>query len=347
MKFHVKSSLIFILIAMILLLGITAINAASVDDGNQTSIEQKVVSDTSSVDVTRDVEETVSNMKTNEIKKENYEENNKNNEIEQTDTTHSKNIKEKPPSGSEQPGYIYVTPHNPLPNQQGRSPYAQGTIDDPTDIYSAISKVQTGGVIYMMANDYGVETIYQSEANAIYLDPNSQNVAKTFTIMGEPGTGIVWSGSQWHTNMLSVSRGYNVTVRDITFRDGNASGINRTEQGTGTGTTADRGGAIDNRGTLHVINCTFQNISANQYGGAIANYEAANTIVENCTFIDIVSTNDTNLETENSHYGGAISLLKEGNYNPQVTVKDSNFINITGQNGAVFLNDGGEFNIEN
>ena len=348
MKFHVKSSLIFIMITVILLLGITALSAVNVDDGNQTSIEQKVVSDTTSVQVTRDVEETVSNTKTNEIKKENYEKEqtntNTNNKIE-TDTTHSKDIKQTP-SGPSQPGYIYCRPHD-ASSTSGRRPNAQGTINDPTDIYSAVSKVQNGGVIYMMANDLGVETLYQSEANAIYLDPNSQNVARTFTIMGEPGKGIIWSGSQWHTNMLSVSRGYNITVRDLTFRDGNASGINREQEGTGTGATADRGGAIDNRGTLHVINCTFQNISANQYGGAIANYEQANTIVENCTFIQILSTNDTNTGTTGNHYGGAISLLKEGSNNPQLLVKDSNFINITGQNGAVFLNDGGTFTVEN
>ncbi|MBQ6443737.1 MAG: hypothetical protein IJJ11_03540, partial [Methanosphaera sp.] len=336
------------MITVILLLGITALSAVNVDDGNQTSIEQKVVSDTTSVQVTRDVEETVSNTKTNEIKKENYEKeqtkSNTNNKIE-TDTTHSKDIKQTP-SGGDQPGYIYCRPHDPLPNRQGRHSSAAGTINDPTDIYSAVEKVQNGGVIYLMANDYAVETVYQSEANAIYLDPSS-NSAKTFTIMGEPGAGIVWSGSQWHTNMLSVSRGYDITVRDLTFRDGNASGINREQEGTGTGATADRGGAIDNRGTLHVINCTFQNISANQYGGAIANYEQANTIVENCTFIQILSTNDTNTETTGYHYGGAISLLKEGNNNSQILVKDSNFINITGQNGAVFLNDGGIFTVEN
>ncbi|RAP54242.1 MAG: hypothetical protein BZ137_03270, partial [Methanosphaera sp. rholeuAM130] len=99
MKFHVKSSLIFILMTMILLLGITALSAVNVDDGNQTSIEQKVVSDTTSVQVTRDVEETVSNTKTNEIKKEDYEkeqtDTNTKNKIE-TDTTHSKDIKQTP-----------------------------------------------------------------------------------------------------------------------------------------------------------------------------------------------------------------------------------------------------------
>jgi hypothetical protein len=60
------------MITVILLLGITALSAVSVDDGNQTSIEPTVVSDTSSVQATHDVEETVSNMKTNE-KNENYD----------------------------------------------------------------------------------------------------------------------------------------------------------------------------------------------------------------------------------------------------------------------------------
>ncbi|RAP51550.1 MAG: hypothetical protein BZ133_02765, partial [Methanosphaera sp. SHI613] len=350
MKFHVKSCLIFLMITVILLLGITALSAVSVDDGNQTSIEPKVVSDTSSVQATHDVEETVSNMKTNE-KNENYDKTiNKQTKTIDTDTTHSKNIKQTP-SGNSNPNYIYVRPHNvgtiinppaggPKVNERG---YAQGTIQNPTDIYSAIGKVTaTRNVIYMMADDGKAETVYESEDYAVYIEPNNN---LHFTIMGEPGKTIVWSGKNWTTNMLSISVGNEVTVQNIVFRDGNASGIPRGSQSWQK--TADRGGAIDNRGTLHVINCTFEDIEANWYGGAIANYEQSIATIENSTFRNITSTNATNMLTEGNHYGGAISVLKDGTFTPQVTVKNSNFTDLTGQNGAVFLNDGGIFNIEN
>ena len=363
MKFHVKSSLIFIMITVILLLGITALSAVNVDDGNQTSIEQKVVSDTTSVQVTRDVEETVSNTKTNEIKKENYEKEqtntNTNNKIE-TDTTHSKDIKQTP-SGPSNPRYIYVTPHyvgtkeNPTGySSQGypigsnrRLGSAQGTINDPTDLYTAFSRVQDNpgsyDVIYMMANGTG-EAVYESEEQAVYLDVN-KNV--NIILMGEPGKTIVMSGKNWTSNMLSVSIGNTVTVQNVVFRDGNASGIQRGADSWLR--TADVGGAIDNRGTLHVINCTFERIIANQYGGAIANYDNAVATIEDCNFRYINSTNITNIESQpiNLAYGGAISATNTNGFTPQVTVKNSNFTNVTGENGAVILNNGGNYNIEN
>ena len=368
MKFHIKSGLIFLLITIILLVGMTAISASdAVDTEIQDNIKHTEVSTTTTTTsmAKSSVAETIKNDVNLKEEETTIEKVNNTKTINKTDTTRSSNnaVKTYDPNKAI---YVSLTAHensydyNWNTQQVSIHETGTGTYWNPCSIYYAIQHVQQDGVVILLhdqnSQSSSGETVYETRPNAPWVDtggtyypggPNNPNSGiNTFTIMGEEGYTIVWSGLRHNTNMLSVSKMYNVTVQNIVFRDGNASGIASGEQGR-AGATADKGGAIDNRGALHLINCTFDSIIASENGGAIANYESANTLIENCTFRNITSTAKESYQDGNTPYGGAISLRKDTSVTPQVTVKNSNFTDIEAEYGGVFLNDQGIFTVEN
>jgi len=307
LKIHIKSSLIFLLITMILLVGVTAISATDVDNTQtQEIIEHTEVSTTSYEPVSKDVQaETVKtdnnlNEEEKTIEKVNNTKTNTNT-ITKSPTIQSSNedVKTYSQGNYNWPdsqvifvtrtqhtaSYNYVTnTTNPGygTNPQDQYNMGDGSRNHPTDIYDAINMVTpTRNVIVLLAdkvNGQNVETVYETRANAPWVDSQGtyhpRNGATAFTIFGEDG--VVWSGLEKNTNMFSLSPMYNATLINIVFRNGNASGIDRSQAGSGP--TATHGGAIDNRGNLTVINCTFENIEANENGGAIANYNQAKMV---------------------------------------------------------------------
>lgn len=380
MKFHMKSSLMFLIITLILLIGMTAINASDVDQtSTQEIIKHNEVSTTTTTTASvagGNVDETHKNddnLKEEETTIEKVN-NTKTKTITKQDTTESSNktVKTIGPNepvtfGSKtwqpyQIVYVNVQSHTNSYDYDRNTTYStygpelpdgDGTFNNPCSIYKGINLVRENGLILLLGAE-GSEVVYETRANAPWINyggtyypgklRNERNVH--FTIMGEEGKTIVWSGLKENTNMFSLSEGFNATLINIVFRDGNASGLPRT--GSGAGPTANHGGALDNRGNLTVINCTFDRIYANENGGAIANYEAANTIIENCTFRNIYSVDSKTFEQESTLYGGAISNNRTPGFGrPQVTVKNSNFTDIHGEYGAVFFNNEGDFTIEN
>ena len=114
MKFHIKTGLTFLLITIILLVGLTAISAADVDNTQtQEIVKHTEVSTTSYDSVSKDVaDETVKsdnlNEKENTIEKVNNK--TKTNTIAKSITTQSSNAAVKGTPTVENPNYIYVSP---------------------------------------------------------------------------------------------------------------------------------------------------------------------------------------------------------------------------------------------
>jgi hypothetical protein len=255
LKVHIKSCLTFLLITIILLVGLTAISAADVDNTQiQEIVKHTEVSTTSYEPVSKDVQaETVKtdnnlNEEEKTIEKVNNTKTNTNT-ITKSPTIQSSNaaVKTYDPTKA-----VYVsrnrneinydwTNQRVYPTYQlpGNS-YGAGTRSDPTDLYTAINLLQQDGVIILLADDTA-ETVYETRPNAPWINfGGSYYPGKgigqrntLFTIMGEEDKTIVWSGLRENTNMFSLSEGFNATLMNIVFRNGNASGIDRTQAGAG------------------------------------------------------------------------------------------------------------------
>uniref|UniRef100_UPI0025E7BBC2 hypothetical protein n=1 Tax=Methanosphaera sp. TaxID=2666342 RepID=UPI0025E7BBC2 len=395
MKFHIKTGLTFLLITIILLVGLTAISAADVDNTQtQEIVKHTEVSTTSYDSVSKDVaDETVKSDNLNEKEKTIEKVNNKTktntNTITKSPAIQSSNAAVKRTPTVNNPNYIYVSPSGWGPNKDGiaqeQDPYTftfydtpygtisgsqLGTLRYPTNMNFAQKLVtNTRNVIYVITDNDADEAIIISERNALWAsdqytsfapygpyNSNGQisNGAKSYSIIGEEGKHIIWSGQNGHggTNMLSIEPEFSITVKNIEFKDGNASGQYHPD-----GNTATLGGAIDNRGNLTVINCTFTNCDSLNYGGAIATYPGGaptpsdpwngnaittppgKVIIQNCTFNNITVTNTGDAD---ALYGGAI--WSNGS---EVIITDSVFNNIEGDYGAVISNIKGTMTVDN
>ena len=129
MKFHIKSSLIFLLITIILLVGMTAISASDAADTEiQDNIEHTEVSTTTSTSMAVDsVAETYANDNNLKEKETTIEKVNNTKTINKTDTTKSSNKVVKTTPSVENPNYIYVSPSGWGPDKntapQYQNPY--------------------------------------------------------------------------------------------------------------------------------------------------------------------------------------------------------------------------------
>lgn len=112
-------------------------------------------------------------------------------------------------------------------------------------------------------------------------------LAKALTVDASAlSNGFIVAGAN-STRLLRVNAAGNLTLRKLTFKNGNGTGA------------ADNGfgGAIYNVGTTNVQLCTFQRNVGSNYGGAIYNGLSSTLIVDRSTF----TVNSTTL------YGGAIA----------------------------------------
>ncbi|MBE6513493.1 MAG: carboxypeptidase regulatory-like domain-containing protein, partial [Methanobrevibacter olleyae] len=397
MKFHIKTGLTFLLITIILLVGLTAISAADVDNTQtQEIVKHTEVSTTSYDSVSKDVaDETVKSDNLNEKEKTIEKVNNKTktntNTITKSPAIQSSNAAVKRTPTDDNPNYIYVSPSGWGPNKdqiaQEQDPYTfmfygtpygniqgsqLGTLQYPTTLNFAQKLVtNTRNVIYLITDNDADEGIIYAERNALWASDQytsfapygnnyqsegqiTWNGAKSYSIIGEEGKHIVWSGlnGQGGTNMLSIEPEFTITVKNIEFKDGNASGQYHPD-----GNTAVKGGAIDNRGTLTVINCTFTDCEALDYGGAIASYpggapapghwwdgeytkfdSSGKVTIQDCTFNNIKTTHSGDDETV---YGGAIWGDRS-----DIDIINCTFNNIEGDYGAVISNKKGTINMD-
>ena len=170
---------------------------------------------------------------------------------------------------------------------------ASGSIDNPTTLTDALSKIKDEKTIYLLNGIYYIN-------NQITISKNTTN-ATTFNIIGQKD--VTFFG-QNKSSMLNITKDFTIKITNITFRNINKEGLY---------------GAIVNMGKLTLINTTFLN-NYNEYaeGTALHNYNGT-VIIENSSFINNTGKNggvifskgnlsiSNTLFTNNSaEYGGII-----------------------------------------
>ena len=159
----------------------------------------------------------------------------------------------------------------------GNDTYGHGTIDSPyQSINKGISEVNDGGTVHIAAGTYTGS------------DNQGLTINKNITIIGEDQKNTIIDAEN-NTQIFTINQqGVTVKIINLTLTQGKGDGGAINNQGTinvinctFTRNTADYGGAIYNDGTLNVINCTFTRNTAD-YGGAIYNGGTLN--VNDCTF---------------------------------------------------------------
>ncbi|SCG85218.1 DUF11 domain-containing protein [Methanobacterium congolense] len=171
-----------------------------------------------------------------------------------------------------------------------------GTVDSPyLTIQKGVDSISENGTMYI--------------ANGVYNGTGNTNItiSKNMNITGQSqaGTIINGTGTNW---IFNINSGVTAIITNLTLTQGYKSGS----------------GAICNYGTLTVINCTFTNNNATNYGGAI--YSSGILTVENCSFIS----------NNASAYGGAISA-EFGTCIVNECIFIDNIINNYGGGGAIAL----------
>ncbi|BAU42040.1 choice-of-anchor Q domain-containing protein [Leptolyngbya sp. O-77] len=185
---------------------------------------------------------------------------------------------------------------------------------------AAIAQATNGATIRFAASLQG---------KTITLTSGQLTINRSITIDGSAAPGITLSGNRT-SRILQVGDNAKVTVRDLAFKHGRATG--NTEQSGG-------GGAIltSNSSELTVIRCRFQENAAG-FGGAIYTGFRGRTLVQGSTFI----ANDGTL-ARNERGGGAIGTKSGG----VLTVRHSRFLRNRGINGGAINSLLGELTVEN
>ncbi len=160
--------------------------------------------------------------------------------------------------------------------------------DVPTTGSSIGSPAQQAGPVTTL-NDNGPGSLRQIIANArpgstitfdprlhgtILLTSSDLNIAKCLTIRG-PGAGILSISGGKSGYSIRVSKGFSVTISDLTFKDSNTANGFLDNEGTlmltnstvSGNTTSGNGGGISNSGWLTLTNSTVSGNSAESGGG--------------------------------------------------------------------------------
>lgn len=175
-------------------------------------------------------------------------------------TTKSTDITVPPVSGK----IIYCSPNG------GAS--AAGTQNDPMDVLTAISKVEAGGMIYLL------DGTYKFDKTIVIDNKNNGSVGKYKTIMAYPGADVVWDfsamavdgsnrglvldGSYWHIKGFEITKagdnglllsGNNNRIELMEFTDNQDTGLQISRYRTDAAT-------IDQWPSNNlVLNCTSKN----------------------------------------------------------------------------------------
>jgi predicted outer membrane repeat protein len=236
-----------------------------------------------------------------------------------------------------QTNYITVLLNDAYVSPTGSDITGDGTTTSPyATIQKALNNLVTGGTIHLASGTY----------------TGTGNKAITFTknvtVVGEDQTSTIIDATN-SGNIFTINSGFNVTVANLTFANGNSttyggaiynSGNTTVSNCTFTGNTAMGSGGIGggaiynhNYGTLNVNNSTFKSnkmiTTTSTYAGAIFGDSNSITSVSNCTFIGNTAVN-----------GGAIwsrgTLIVTGSTFQNNTAAGSN-----SRGGAIFVTAGG------
>lgn len=150
-------------------------------------------------------------------------------------------------------------------------------------------------------------------------------ITKNLTIDATAAPGLTLSGNNT-SRIMRVERNISVTLKNLTFVDGNAV----------SGATPGWGGAINvgNFAQLNLFGCTFRN-NKGDIGGAVQVGYGTQTTVENCTF----DGNDGS-RINNGFSAGAIATAGGGGAGGPgfLIVRNSRFTNNKGFNGGAIYN---------
>jgi len=165
--------------------------------------------------------------------------------------------------------YIFVS--------QNATRATNGTMNNPTTLTDALLKVENNGTICLIPGRNSLFTISST------LNINSTNIKEgtnTFTIKGMVDD-ISMRGykNPNQVRIFNISEGYTVTLENINF--------------TNSGNLNDSlGGIIYSEGNINVLDCKFDNSTA-EYGGAIYVNNNADVSIQNSIFTNIKSVNET------------------------------------------------------
>ncbi len=182
------------------------------------------------------------------------------------------------------------------------------------------------------------------------LSPSAENTTLLFnTCVFDGNTATTQAGALW-LSYCKINEIHSCTFKNNTASLGGSIFLltNRAftlRNSTFNNNTANNAGAMDTGGagaTLNIINCTFANNIANQYGGAISVPQNTTPInITNCTFANNQANNPGNGQSGAIHSGNDMA-------NNTVTIKNNIFFNNTVTNPwSVWkhcnanLNDGG------
>ncbi len=146
--------------------------------------------------------------------------------------------------GSDSAATVYVNAASGNDGWNGLSPvHTTGTTGPNKDISTGITHVNSGGTLKI--------------ANGLYTGTKNYgiSISKNMNVQGQSVKNTVINAGN-HKWIFSLQTGSNVSLSYLTLTQGNTAGI---------------GGAINNKGTLTVSNCNFENNSATNNGGAITN----------------------------------------------------------------------------
>ncbi|KZX11155.1 beta strand repeat-containing protein [Methanobrevibacter curvatus] len=185
---------------------------------------------------------------------------------------------------------------------------AISTISPANATTTTIDTTTTGGLKTAVDSSNNGDTI--TLKNGIYYGENNSGITinHNLKIVGQSKNNVILD-AQGKNRFFDISSGVNVTLINLTFKNGYKNG--------------DNGGAIYNNGTLSVIDSIFTNNSANGSGGAIYNYGNFNAI--------------GSIFTNNHAYngsGGAINIF-HGYLNVNSSIFTNNFA--SGSGGAIYI----------
>ena len=146
---------------------------------------------------------------------------------------------------------------------------ALATADTDGSFTSLYDKVKNGGTV-TLDNDYKYSSGDEAYKNGI-------NITKNLVLNGNGN--IVIDGDK-QARIFNIEEGITVTLKGITFKNGNATG---------------NGGAINSLGVLNVENCKFINNTANfldndtpGHGGAIYLDHSTSSDIKGTTLLNVV-----------------------------------------------------------
>jgi predicted outer membrane repeat protein len=196
-------------------------------------------------------------------------------------------------------------------------------------------------------NTYADGKLYIANGTYLGILNNNITINRNLSIFGESQTGTIID-AQNSGRIFLINSGINVTIQNLTFKNGNAT---------------DSGGAIYNYGNLTLNNCSFtnntQSLLTNAGGGAIMADHGILT-VNNCNFLNnwahessgAIAGHYSSVTINGSTFNGNSAISGSGgainNYQGTLSVNDSNFTyNTADQYGGAINNDGGTLTVNN